>query len=124
MAKLYAKAPDGSDALLSIVITGFTQSLQQNGWCKLPNGLLIQWSNITLTDDMNKMTITIPFSITYTGDCLSSVISYNSRASFWETFYCTSQIYKYEVKATISAKYDDLFTTGVSAKLLVHSIGY
>ena len=43
MAKLYAKAPDGSDALLSIVITGFTQSLQQNGWCKLPNGLLIQW---------------------------------------------------------------------------------
>ena len=44
MAKLYAKAPDGSDALLSIVITGFTQSLQQNGWCKLPNGLLFQWS--------------------------------------------------------------------------------
>ena len=43
MAKLYAKAPDGSDALLSIVITGFTQSLQQNGWCKLPNGLLLQW---------------------------------------------------------------------------------
>ena len=43
MAKLYAKAPDGSDALLSIVITGFTQSLQQNGWCKLPNGLLFQW---------------------------------------------------------------------------------
>ena len=44
MAKFYAKAPDGSDALLSIVLTGFTQSLQQNGWCKLPNGLLIQWS--------------------------------------------------------------------------------
>ena len=45
MAKFYAKAPDGSDALLSIVLTGFTQSLQQNGWCKLPNGLLIQWTN-------------------------------------------------------------------------------
>lgn len=43
MAKFYAKAPDGSDALLSIVLTGFTQSLQQNGWCKLPNGLLFQW---------------------------------------------------------------------------------
>ena len=45
MAKFYAKAPDGSDALLSIVLTGFTQSLQQNGWCKLPNGLLIQWTD-------------------------------------------------------------------------------
>ena len=44
MAKFYAKAPDGSDALLSIVLTGFTQSLQQNGWCKLPNGLLFQWN--------------------------------------------------------------------------------
>ena len=49
MAKFYAKAPDGSDALLSIVLTGFTQSLQQNGWCKLPNGLLIQWSSILCT---------------------------------------------------------------------------
>ena len=49
MAKLYAKAPDGSDALLSIVITGFTQSLQQNGWCKLPNGLLFQWSQAYAT---------------------------------------------------------------------------
>ena len=44
MAKLYAKSPSGEDALLSISITGFTQSLQQNGWCKLPNGLLLQWS--------------------------------------------------------------------------------
>ena len=43
MAKLYAKSPSGEDALLSISITGFTQSLQQNGWCKLPNGLLVQW---------------------------------------------------------------------------------
>ena len=51
MAKLYAKAPDGSDALLSIVITGFTQSLQQNGWCKLPNGLLFQWGNPFVNGD-------------------------------------------------------------------------
>ena len=45
MAKLYAKSPSGEDALLSISITGFTQSLQQNGWCKLPNGLLLQWKS-------------------------------------------------------------------------------
>ena len=65
MAKLYAKAPDGSDALLSIVITGFTQSLQQNGWCKLPNGLLFQWG---YTSENNKV---IKFPI----DFISSVYS-------------------------------------------------
>ena len=43
MAKFYAKAPNGDDAVLSISIQAFTQSLQQNGWCKLPNGLIIQW---------------------------------------------------------------------------------
>ena len=43
MAKFYAKAPDGSDATLSITVSGFTQSLQQNGWCKMPNGLILQW---------------------------------------------------------------------------------
>ena len=43
MAKFYAKAPNGDDAVLSISIQNFTQSLQQNGWCKLPNGLIIQW---------------------------------------------------------------------------------
>ena len=48
MAKLYAKSPSGEDALLSISITGFTQSLQQNGWCKFPNGLLFQWSKANL----------------------------------------------------------------------------
>ena len=43
MAKFYAKAPDGTDATLSITVEGFTQSLQQNGWCKMPNGLILQW---------------------------------------------------------------------------------
>ena len=64
MAKLYAKAPDGSDALLSIVITGFTQSLQQNGWCKLPNGLLIQWSKLTNVGSFSLKTYTLPISYT------------------------------------------------------------
>lgn len=44
MAKFYAKAPNGSDATLSITVSGFTQSLQQNGWCKMPNGLILQWA--------------------------------------------------------------------------------
>ena len=46
MAKFYAKAPNGDDAVLSISIQNFTQSLQQNGWCKLPNGLIIQWNEL------------------------------------------------------------------------------
>ena len=65
MAKLYAKAPDGSDALLSIVITGFTQSLQQNGWCKLPNGLLFQWSKSS-TGEPGYWTLPISMSL-YSG---------------------------------------------------------
>lgn len=56
MAKFYAKAPNGDDAVLSISIQAFTQSLQQNGWCKLPNGLIIQWRNLLAdeTDIANK----------------------------------------------------------------------
>ena len=73
MAKLYAKAPDGSDALLSIVITGFTQSLQQNGWCKLPNGLLFQWSELEtdIDGDLSKWDYPIVFNQVFTiiGSC-------------------------------------------------------
>ena len=67
MAKLYAKAPDGSDALLSIVITGFTQSLQQNGWCKLPNGLLFQWGRPWLNGNNTLPLSYINFVIIVTG---------------------------------------------------------
>ena len=65
MAKFYAKAPDGSDALLSIVLTGFTQSLQQNGWCKLPNGLLIQWSLMYGNESIRWQQITYTYPITF-----------------------------------------------------------
>lgn len=43
MAKFYAVAPNGDSAVLSISLQNMDQSLQQNGWCKLPNGLIIQW---------------------------------------------------------------------------------
>ena len=57
MAKFYAKAPDGTDATLSITVEGFTQSLQQNGWCKMPNGLILQWRLATVS--------AVDFSIVY-----------------------------------------------------------
>lgn len=43
MATLYAYSPNGTQATLSYSVIGFTQSLEQNGWCKLPNGLILQW---------------------------------------------------------------------------------
>lgn len=43
MATLYAYSPNGTQATLDYTIMGFTQSLQQNGWSKLPNGLILQW---------------------------------------------------------------------------------
>ena len=75
MAKLYAKAPDGSDALLSIVITGFTQSLQQNGWCKLPNSLIFQWQ---IAEDLGNTTYTLNFPISFNSDIYYITYSFNS----------------------------------------------
>ena len=46
MAKFYAIAPNGDSAVLSISLQNMDQSLQQNGWCKLPNGLIIQWPDL------------------------------------------------------------------------------
>ena len=62
MAKFYAKAPDGSDATLSITVSGFTQSLQQNGWCKMPNGLILQWRLDTLSGQYAILTFPISFT--------------------------------------------------------------
>ena len=47
MATLYAYSPNGTQATLSYSVIGFTQSLAQNGWCKLPNGLILQWFEAT-----------------------------------------------------------------------------
>ena len=65
MAKFYAKAPDGTDATLSITVEGFTQSLQQNGWCKMPNGLILQWG----LETSGFRTKTVTFQIAYTSFC-------------------------------------------------------
>ena len=74
MAKFYAKAPNGDDAVLSISIQAFTQSLQQNGWCKLPNGLIIQWSVISFNSSSNKRIDTV-FPIAFTNIWYDSWVS-------------------------------------------------
>lgn len=65
MATLYAYSPNGTQATLSYEVIGFTQSLQQNGWCKLPNGLILQWGE-AVYGDMN-------FPISFTIECFSSL---------------------------------------------------
>ena len=55
MATLYAYSPNGTQATLSYSVIGFTQSLQQNGWCKLPNGLILQWGLYSGTYDKSEI---------------------------------------------------------------------
>ena len=43
MAILHVKSPDGTDYNMTIETSGTTESIQPNGWCKLPNRLMIQW---------------------------------------------------------------------------------
>ena len=62
MATLYAYSPNGTQATLSYSVIGFTQSLQQNGWCKLPNGLILQWR----LDTLSGQTATLSFPISFT----------------------------------------------------------
>lgn len=44
---------------------GFTQSLDTNGWTKLPNGLIIQWFSATVAGGLN----TILFPIAFPNKC-------------------------------------------------------
>ena len=43
MAILHVKTPNGTTKTVDLETMNITSSLQQNGWCKLPNGLIIQW---------------------------------------------------------------------------------
>lgn len=45
MAVLHVKSPDGTSYNMTIVTSGVTESLHDQGWCKLPNGLIFQWGN-------------------------------------------------------------------------------
>ena len=63
MATLYAYSPNGTQATLSYSVIGFTQSLAQNGWCKLPNGLIFQWRFDTFTSQ--NQIVYFPISFTY-----------------------------------------------------------
>ena len=88
MAKFYAKAPNGDDAVLSISIQNFTQSLQQNGWCKLPNGLIIQWFNMTAAYSE----VWQPYNIAITKFQLivGTIIANNTPKNYFSAFHATN----------------------------------
>ena len=44
MATLYVKTPGGTQVSVNLATMNIESDLQQNGWCKLPNGLIIQWT--------------------------------------------------------------------------------
>ena len=72
MATLYAYSPNGTQATLSYSVIGFTQSLQQNGWCKLPNGLILQWGLYSGTQDSRETEIgPFSFPISFSSDVYS-----------------------------------------------------
>ena len=67
----YASTPATSDNSTRIATTafvksvvagsgGYTQSLSSNGWTKLPNGLIIQWGNVSFTG--SSLTASFPTS--------------------------------------------------------------
>ena len=99
MAKLYAKAPDGSDALLSIVITGFTQSLQQNGWCKLPNSLIFQWGQIAPA--RTRWSFPLSIGILYS---VSAIIQHNAEPEYANAVYNITNSSAYFGASTTSFK--------------------
>lgn len=89
MATLYAYSPNGTQATLSYSVIGFTQSLQQNGWCKLPNGLILQWGNKSTTSAITTTKFKYPISLKDTPLlALSAAIdsdNWNGQAVLWHS---------------------------------------
>ena len=46
MATLYVKTPGGTQVSVNLATMNIESDLQENGWCKLPNGLIIQWPEL------------------------------------------------------------------------------
>ena len=54
--------------------TDITSSLSNNGWCKLPNGLILQWGNITLPNLTNEQTGVCTLPVTFPSAVFSIII--------------------------------------------------
>ena len=83
MAILHVKTPNGTTKTVDLETMNITSSLQQNGWCKLPNGLIIQWGrNQCINDIVFPITMVQKFceqAIHYGSDSTVNIISYGIR---------------------------------------------
>ena len=61
MAILHVKTPNGTTKDVNLETMNIESDLQQNGWCKLPNGLIIQWRQ---ADVHGQEEIYLPISFT------------------------------------------------------------
>lgn len=81
-----AVTPAGLKAAFTAANLGFTQSLAQTGWTKLPNGLILQWGRTGSIDSDTSITITFP--ITFPTACYQIIGStINSRTPHDEIFF-------------------------------------
>ena len=70
---VYRNASDQNQSVVTIpkkngevlLNTDITSSLSNNGWCKLPNGLILQWGKITLPDLTNEQTGVCTLPVTF-----------------------------------------------------------
>ena len=59
------------------ITQGFSQNLAETGWCKLPNGMILQWGLAVLNRGYGRTTDTyITFPIRFPSSCFNVVMSY------------------------------------------------
>lgn len=68
---LDADTVDGIEAASLVQDTDFTQSISANGWCKLPNGLTLQWGRTSVSG--NTANASVSFPVAFSNACLQVV---------------------------------------------------
>ena len=82
MAVLHVKTPNGNTYNMTIVTSGVTESSfdSSGGWCKIPNGLIIQWGR-----NRNVVGDTIYFPISFPNlHFIGSNMTLGRYASAWK----------------------------------------
>ncbi|HHF3364246.1 TPA: phage tail protein, partial [Haemophilus influenzae] len=68
---------DFNQSVREIVTQSIAQNLAETGWCKLPNGMILQWGLAVLNRGYGRTTDTyITFPIRFPSSCFNVVMSY------------------------------------------------
>ena len=101
MAILHVKTPNGTTKTVDLETMNITSSLQQNGWCKLPNGLIIQWFMLS-KDGTPSYTYTLPIS--FTKDCCGALSGNGNGPG--DGHYVTINMYNLSMTQAFISTYD------------------